>query len=270
MGNIIAIFSGNKAEIPTRWKLCDGSDNTPDLRSRFIKGASNFDEIGLTGDGKHSHILALSPSHAHTTAEGGSHLHTFSVVTEDTGEFRDTDNMTIYETAHAHNISAENQRHTHDVGMSVALPSYYVLCYIMAEKHNWNFPVGSIVMWTGAAKELLPGWVLCDGNNGTVDLRNRFIKGSRTKEGAGGSATHIHTLDTDGDHTHTSMTTTFSHRHYQGNTPGPVYAPYNLNMNLAGHSHGHTINSAGSHAHAVGEASNDPPYYKLAFIQRIF
>ncbi len=42
-------------------------------------------------------------------------------------------------------------------------------------------PVGSIVMWWGAATEIPEGWALCDKTNGTPDLRGRFLRG----EGSG-------------------------------------------------------------------------------------
>ena len=40
-----------------------------------------------------------------------------------------------------------------------------------------DVPVGVIVMWSGSVSEIdsLPNWVLCDGSNGTPDLRGRFI-----------------------------------------------------------------------------------------------
>lgn len=34
------------------------------------------------------------------------------------------------------------------------------------------------------------GWVLCDGNNGTPDLRNRFIKGADDHEAVGTKTTY--------------------------------------------------------------------------------
>ena len=36
----IGIWSGAANAIPSGWYLCDGSNSTPDLRSRFIVGAS--------------------------------------------------------------------------------------------------------------------------------------------------------------------------------------------------------------------------------------
>ena len=38
-------------------------------------------------------------------------------------------------------------------------------------------PVGTIAMWSGALDTLPEGWALCDGENGTPDLRERFVLG---------------------------------------------------------------------------------------------
>ena len=70
---------------------------------------------------------------------------------------------------------------------------------------------GVIVMWSGAIAEVPPGWGLCNGSQGTPDLRDRFVVGavkdsqgvaSCTLTGSatqtGGSVTHTHTFTTDG------------------------------------------------------------------------
>jgi hypothetical protein len=70
---------------------------------------------------------------------------------------------------------------------------------------------GVIVLWSGAIADVPPGWGLCDGSQGTPDLRDRFVVGavkdfqgvaSCTLTGAatqtGGSVTHTHTFTTDG------------------------------------------------------------------------
>jgi microcystin-dependent protein len=42
-----------------------------------------------------------------------------------------------------------------------------------------GFPdAGVIAMWAGSLREIPNGWVLCDGKNGTPDLRDKFIVGS--------------------------------------------------------------------------------------------
>jgi hypothetical protein len=53
------------------------------------------------------------------------------------------------------------------------------------------FPAGGIIMWSGtiAAAQALTGWKLCDGTNGTPDLRNRFIVGAHSGAGNGTVAT---------------------------------------------------------------------------------
>ena len=75
---------------------------------------------------------------------------------------------------------------------------------------------GVIVMWSGLIHDIPAGWGLCDGSQGTPDLRDRFIVGARVDDGGvakclltgaptqtGGSVTHTHTFTTDG-HTHLS------------------------------------------------------------------
>jgi hypothetical protein len=73
-----------------------------------------------------------------------------------------------------------------------------------------GLPLGAIVMWSGTADEIPESFALCDGTNGTPDLRSRFIFGAGvgvlfTAAGSvGGSTTHIHTAEiaTGGAHTH--------------------------------------------------------------------
>lgn len=47
------------------------------------------------------------------------------------------------------------------------------------------FPAGMIVMWNGPGTLIPAGWVLCDGRNGTPDLRSKFVLGG-SDAGAGG------------------------------------------------------------------------------------
>lgn len=35
-----------------------------------------------------------------------------------------------------------------------------------------------IVLWSGAIVDIPAGWKLCDGNNGTPDLRDKFVVGA--------------------------------------------------------------------------------------------
>lgn len=75
----IVIYAGEAA--PPGWAFCDGTNGTPDMRDRFVKGAggTGFDQIGTqAGAGSHTHVL---PSHSHTTTHNHSlqnHTHTIA------------------------------------------------------------------------------------------------------------------------------------------------------------------------------------------------
>jgi len=66
-------------------------------------------------------------------------------------------------------------------------------------------------MWSGSIASIPAGYVLCDGNNGTPDLRNKFIASAQADlygdpvtdlgkgpEQTGGSVQHDHYVVTDG------------------------------------------------------------------------
>ena len=70
-----------------------------------------------------------------------------------------------------------------------------------------NFPIGGIIMWSGDQTTVPYGWAICDGENGTPDLRNKFVVGVGTEFGntllePGGNkdavvVAHTHRLPTD-------------------------------------------------------------------------
>ena len=68
-----------------------------------------------------------------------------------------------------------------------------------------NIAAGLITIWSGSIVSIPVGWVLCDGNNGTPNLQDRFVLaagGSFAVDDSGGSVNHTHTLIPDAhDHT---------------------------------------------------------------------
>lgn len=56
-------------------------------------------------------------------------------------------------------------------------------------------PIGCIVMWGGSVATIPSGWRLCDGTNGTPDLRDRFVIGARSDSG-GSATTFVTAADT--------------------------------------------------------------------------
>lgn len=53
----------------------------------------------------------------------------------------------------------------------------------LKEAGNVLIPKGVIVMWYGSAADVPAGWVLCDGQNGSPDLRGRFVAGQDSRGG---------------------------------------------------------------------------------------
>ncbi len=77
----IAIFSGTLASIPKDWQLCDGSNGTPDLLDKFVRGhATGTTEAGDTG-GESTHVLTEVEiaSHSHGVTES-THTHTQNLL----------------------------------------------------------------------------------------------------------------------------------------------------------------------------------------------
>ena len=145
-GGVIVMWSGSIGSIPSGWALCDGDNNTPDLRDRFIVGAGSSYGVGSTG-GEATHTLTTTemPSHTHnggTFAAGsaGAHTHTYNnylgMEHSDDGEGAHSPTMQTVSTstgsagAHTHAISGVSGS-IGGGGVHENRPPYYALAYIM-------------------------------------------------------------------------------------------------------------------------------------------
>jgi microcystin-dependent protein len=144
---VILMWSGSIASIPSGWFLCNGANDTPDLRDRFVVGAGSTYAVGATGGAAtvalaeanlpaHSHSFSGTTSdrsvdhtHAGVTDAQGFHSHTYSDATgqgqgpnvpltyQGGGSlFSYRSNATDGSGLHSHNISTygESNGHTHN------------------------------------------------------------------------------------------------------------------------------------------------------------
>jgi hypothetical protein len=238
VGGII-LWSGSVASIPTGWQICDGTNGTPDLRDRFVVGAGSSYAVGATGG---------------STTKDVSHTHGPGTLATDT------------EANHSHTsgtLATDSDNHSHTSG-TLSTDS---------DGHSHTMPGLSVVIGNEASHTHDPGTFNPTGSTVGAGLDN--LDGSATWLT---SRSHTHTITgtsgTGSSHTHTITGDTYTHDHTHNVTTGSTAAD----------SHSHTVNSGstgadGGHSHTVnsgvtgsgGSATQDilPPYYALAYIQRI-
>lgn len=128
-------------------------------------------------------------------------------------------------------------------------------------------PSGGIIMWSGTIATIPTGWYLCNGSNGTPDLRNRFVvcadadSGGAAKSTISGSATQSGGSATkDISHTHTIPNAGGTYTD-GGAIDGGISRSATNFSNIIGNTI--TSNSGGS---ATQDILN--PYYALAYIMK--
>jgi murein DD-endopeptidase MepM/ murein hydrolase activator NlpD len=159
-----------------------------------------------------------------------------------------------------------------------------------------GIPDGGIIMWSGSIAAIPPSFVLCDGTNGTPDLRDRFIVGAGSTYAplaTGGSAnsavvSHNHGGTVSGGATYSRISGIGTYDRPGGAaTGGTIPVPtsgrsqivytsgggsdyYHWGIDLVAESAttsggSLTITSAGED----GANKNLPPYFALAFIMKV-
>lgn len=140
----IAIWSGAEADIAALcpgWVLCNGLNDTPDLRSRFVIGAGGAHEKGAYGG---SATLSLTEKtitvagQALTATHLPSHRHPYTDYYRTAGGYADySAGSGMSGTDHAgYSTTAEtSDTHTHSITFTGddidIMPKYWSLCFIM-------------------------------------------------------------------------------------------------------------------------------------------
>lgn len=135
----------------------------------------------------------------------------------------------------------------------------------MALASEYLVPSGAITLWSGLLANIPPGWALCDGTNGTPDLRDKFVKGAAAGQnpgGTGGNLTHTHA-----DHNYTPAGAVAA----IGATATSAVKVGTSASNAAAQTHTHAAPAfTGTPAALSHDSPNhEPPYFKLAFIMKL-
>ena len=124
---VIVMWSGATSAIPTGYVLCDGNNSTPDLRDRFVVGASDS-----TGDNSYP---GVSPGATGGAASVNAVLG--SVVVYTGTEDNPNQVQSASSSINGINNKQSNDRHQHGVDLNhthsgiATMPPYYALAYIM-------------------------------------------------------------------------------------------------------------------------------------------
>lgn len=143
-------------------------------------------------------------------------------------------------------------------------------------------PVGTIVMWSGSASSVPKGWAICNGENGTPDLRGRFIvgvgkcydeKGNQVGTAAydlnerGGEETHALTQGELPSHTHSLGPWNYTRTDNNDDNALAVPSAKKIDHEVKqydGQWNGSTGSCGSNQAH-----ENRPPYYALYYIIKV-
>lgn len=123
------------------------------------------------------------------------------------------------------------------------------------------FPCGMILMWNSTAASIPAGFQLCDGTNGTPDLRGQFIIGAGGTYSANATGGHSNvTLSSSNlpSHTHTFSAST------SGSTDPAGGHTHSASTTITDAGHVHSVNDPG-HAHTThfnrtSKGNNATPY----------
>jgi hypothetical protein len=337
---MVIIWSGSADALPTGWNLCDGTHYAPDLRGLFVFGAPP-DLVGqyetwIEGvETESSHVHEIGDE-IESSSDGSAHAHSYpeGVTSDATAAVNFIKEGALgAQFTHNHHYSAGSTdvsgAHTHPRAaagsesdafeLENSIPPYYAKAYICndpiwvdvpGQLYGGHYeaapvtqvPIGGVLTWNGVIADIPSGWHLCNGDAGTIDLRDRMVVciGANVRNPAitytdgetGGAAardvTHTHDngeiafADVSGvnGHAHTGLEPTIQ------SDGATIYDGSGSDFTVdTGGSHTHGIASAtqhtpggaydGGHSHDVAiveeelEADALPPCYALAFIQRV-
>jgi hypothetical protein len=155
-----------------------------------------------------------------------------------------------------------------------------------------GFVTGMIMLWSGTIATIPSGWALCNGSNGTPDLRNKFVVGAYADDGGAAKTNVTGSYTQSGgskdaivvSHTHSATSTDSGHQHNQNTRSASFFGSSDglaaggsfsgqAELNVSGgrltDSASANISTSISTTGSSGTNANLPPYFALAYIMKL-
>lgn len=199
-----------------------GLTNTETSTNRFLRANSSY---GGTGG-------SSSLSGSGTAASAGGHIHAYRFYSGPASSV----SRSVSAGAHSHNVAFSGTLNTKRI---------YVSAWTNAAS-EFDLVAGGIAMWESATPP--DGWNICNGANGTPDMRDYFVR-------IGTTANHGSVSGNNSVSWAASTSNYGSHSHV-----GPSVGAYQTSGSHNSYSWNHTHNASGS-------TTVTQPYYALYFIR---
>ena len=241
---VIVIWSGAANAIPSGWSLCDGTGSTPDLRSKFVVGASASGGYAVAATGGSANAIVVDHTHgvgnySGNTNNTGGHNHDYgNYSTSNTGNHNHSFN------ANTNSNTGNNGSHSHNANMP---------------NHNHVFPGDDMLSNANG----LGGWNNRTTSNWSYDAVSNGSGGGkiyRTSDTSGSGNTN-----NAGDHSHNFN---FNVSGNTGNTGSHSHSVNGNSGNAGSHDHNVSISGNSGSTGSSGTSANLPPYYALCYIMK--
>ncbi len=281
VGGII-VWSGSVGWIPANWQICDGTNSTPDLRDNFVVGAGSTYAVDATGG---QATVNLEHSHAPGTLATDSDNHNHgsgTLATDSDNHNHGSGTLATDSDNHNHGsgtLATDSDSHTHGDGS------------LGADSDSHSHGNGSLLGASDAHTHGFTGNINTLNESASIEVQSgtgQFVARGN------GSLHHVHTvqgvnletlIDQDA-HTHdvTGSTASDAHTHVvSGTTASDAHTHAVDTGSTDSDSHNHLVDTGStdsdSHSHSVttGATANGlsatadvlPPFYALAYIQRL-
>jgi len=153
----------------------------------------------------------------------------------------------------------------------------YGIIGVLNTSTGTTIPTGMISLWYGSIGSVPLGWYLCDGTNGTPDLRDKFVVGAGSTYSVAATGGSTDAIVVSHNHAATSVVTDPGHLHRSLNygsasggagANGVVGQGGGTNYDSLTNTTGITVATTNVAAGVSGTNANLPPYYALAYVMK--